>query len=106
MKKSVKLILFMVAIVAIYAGLFYVIANFSSPEDYSTSLWTFYSAVIFGIIAIPAGLALEWLLSKKKIDKKKKDMIILVIAVIYGFLFGWVTILAIAFGAAIIEKNK
>ena len=106
MKKSVKLILITIILVAIYIGLFYVTVKLSSPEDYSTSLWSFYSAVIFGIIAIPVGLALEWFLSKKKLDKKKKDLIILVIAVVYGFLFGWINILAIALGATIIEKDK
>ena len=105
MKKSVKLSLYGIAIVVLYVGLFYLMTSFSSPEESVTSLATFYGAVIFGIIAIPVGMALEWFLSKKKLEKKKKDMIILVVAVIYGFLLGWVTLLALAFGAAIVEKD-
>jgi len=104
MKKSIKLTLAITISLALYIGLFFLLTKTATPEKYAQGLWMFILSVVAGIIAIPVGIVVSWFLKKKKVDEKKSNIIRLVIAIIYGFLFGWLSLSGMVIGEFIMEK--
>ena len=106
MKKSIKLTLSIVITIALYAGFYFLLVANAKPETYAQGLSAFIVSLIAGIVAIPTGIGVTWLLQKKNIDKKKSSVILLVIAVIYGYLLGWLSLAGMVIGQYIMEKEE
>jgi amino acid permease len=105
MKKSMKVFLLVIVTIFIYAGLYYVLIEKVSPEQYEDSFSTFITSIIFAFLAIPVGVIVSWFLGKKNWDKYKKNIVSFIIAAVWVDLFGWFSVLGMAIGLAITEKN-
>jgi MFS family permease len=105
MKKINKILLTAIIFVILYVGLYYLMVENASPEKYEDNTILFYIALIFGIIGIPVGAILFWVLQKTKMDKQKTDLVTMVFAVIWGLLFGWITLVGVMLGSTIVEKD-
>jgi len=51
------------------------------------------------------GMVVSWFLGKKNWDKYKKNIVVFIIAAAWGPLFSWFSVLGMAIGLAITEKN-
>ena len=106
MKKSIKLTLVIVITIALYVGFYFLLVANAKPETYAQMLSVFIVSLIAGIVAIPIGIGVTWFLQKKNVDKKKLNIILIVIAVIYGYLLGWLSLTGMIIGHYIIEKEE
>jgi len=106
MKKSIKLTLAIVITIALYVGFYFLLVANAKPETYAQMLSDFTVSLIAGIVAIPIGIGVTWFLQKKNVDKKKSNIIILVIGVIYGYLLGWLSLAGMVIGQYIMEKEE
>ena len=105
MKKSIKVFLLVIATFFLYTGLYYILVGKASPDKYEDNLAILITSIIFAFLAIPAGMIISWLLGKKSWDKYKKSAIVFIIVAIWGSLFSWFSVLGMAIGLAVTEKN-
>lgn len=105
MKKSLKLTLAIGITIALYAGFYFWLVQGSSPEVYAQRLWGLIVSLVGCVIAIPVGIGVTWYLQKKNVDKSKSNIAIVVIAILFGFLFGWLSIAGMVIGGYIVEKD-
>lgn len=106
MNKQIKVTLSIVVTIALYAGLYYMTIVNASPENYTRNLSAFFVSVVAAIVGIPIGMAIVWFLEKKNMDKQKQSIVYVVVAMIWGYLFGWVSLTGVIIGAFILEKDK
>jgi FtsH-binding integral membrane protein len=104
MNKPMKLGLTILVTILLYACLFFVLVVYSTPENHLKNLAMFIMSAIFMALGIPVGIGLTWLLDNKM--PAQKNSILSVFALIWGLLFGWLTLLGVAIGQYIIEKEK
>ena len=106
MKKTVKVSLLVVATIAIYAGFYYFLVINATPETYTRNVNGFFDSVIFAIIGVPIGALVSWFLGKKNLDKQKQSLILFILAIVWGYVFGWFSLMGVAIGGSITEKDK
>ncbi|OGY43148.1 MAG: hypothetical protein A2729_03490 [Candidatus Buchananbacteria bacterium RIFCSPHIGHO2_01_FULL_39_14] len=106
MKKSIKLLLAIVITITLYIGFYFLLVVNAQPENYLQMISQFIVSLVAGILAIPIGIGVRWFLQKKNIDKQKSTVTTVVIAAIYGYLLGWLSLTGMIIGEYIIEKEE
>jgi len=106
MKKLWKIILVFIIAFFLYAGLYYLIVLGAKPEEYVYKFGLFLSSVIFGFLGIILGLFLIWYFYKIRLKKEHSNALFLMISVLWGALFGWLTVSGLILGSIIAEKDE
>jgi ABC-type phosphate transport system permease subunit len=105
MKKMMKIALTVIVTLAIYAVFYFFLVESAAPENYAMIFGAFIVSVIGVIIGVPIGIATEWAIQKYR-QEKNKIAIELAVAVIWGLLFGWLSLMGIMLGTYIMEKES
>ncbi|MFH1697154.1 MAG: hypothetical protein ABH854_04595 [Candidatus Diapherotrites archaeon] len=100
MKAFTKLLLTIFITIALYFVFYFFVQALAEPgSDFEFDIYfSLIFSAIFTVIVIPLSIVAYWFLSKQKMDKKQKNLITLGGAVIWGLLFGWISVLGIAIG--------
>jgi len=106
MNKWIKVLITTIISILIYVGFYFFIIINATPENYLISFATFSQAIIFGVIAIPFGFISMFLFNKWINDVTKRHLLALSLAIIWGALFGWITLTGYIIGEYIADKGR
>ncbi len=105
MNKWYKVVLTLIISIILYIGLYYLMMLSATAETYSTLWYTYLDLVIYAIVAIPLGMLSFHLFQKWIKNPQKRIIPSTCIVVIYGALYGWITLTGLILGEFLIEKK-
>ncbi len=105
MKKAGKLIIAVLVFVILYAALYYFLVMNAPAEEYDLKVLLFRLSLIYAIFGILVGLWTSNLIERNNFDNKRRYMLYLPVAFIFGDLFGWISLIGIFIGHVVGEKK-
>jgi len=106
MKKWVRVSLAFVVSVLIYIGFYYLIVEGSTQENYYSFTSTYFLSIIFSVLGILVCFISTKIFNKKISEDGKKYLLITMLAVIWGALFGWITLTGFMIGGLMAGWDK
>lgn len=106
MNKWTKVLIAVIITVVLYTGLFYSVNLFATPETYFLLMDTFYFSIFYALISLPLGILASLFFNKWIEDVDKRNLSITSLTIIWGALFGWLTVSGLIIGSIIIDNKR
>jgi|GEM_PF-3687975 len=103
MKRIPKVLLTLALSAAIHVLLFMFVSG--GGEDDVMSMAVVFASAVFTVIGIPVGIAFTLVIERAVPVKKTRNYILMGVALVWGLLFGWLSLLGVAAGQYMVETE-